>query len=362
MVKRLVLAGLILAVQFVVLEAGIRWHGGSEVAPAFQALFVRDPAIGHRLKPQATARFTTAEFSTDLRINAQGVRDDTDIGPKAPNERRIAVLGDSLVLSVQVPLAETFCERLEAKLNAAGGPTRWRVINAGVQGYGPVQAWFLFDKVIATLEPDVVLVTIFVGNDAIEADDTEAWLDAGRPLQAPVSEVSRWRELARSSVVLQIVRLRWELLRSRLRSAAPERPLTTYLSDPPPEVANGVAVTRRAVEKIAGRAAASGARTGVVLMPARFQTDDADYGRLRATVAAAGGELLRQAATERFRDGLRGLGLPMIDLLPVLAREPDRHELFFQRNVHLTRRGHDVVAGALLAFLEQSGLTAGAPR
>ena len=29
------------------------------------------------------------EYSTDLRINAQGVRDDEDVGPKGPNERRI---------------------------------------------------------------------------------------------------------------------------------------------------------------------------------------------------------------------------------------------------------------------------------
>jgi len=32
--------------------------------------------------------------------------------------------------------------------------------------------------------------------------------------------------------------------------------------------------------------------------------------------------------------------------------------LFFQRNVHLTLRGHDVVGGVLFDFLETSGLTA----
>jgi hypothetical protein len=46
----------------------------------------------------------------------------------------------------------------------------------------------------------------------------------------------------------------------------------------------------------------------------------------------------------------------MIDLLPVLAAQPDRVGLFFQRNVHLTPRGHEVVAGALYEFMETSGL------
>ena len=55
--------------------------------------------------PGARTRYTTVEFSTELTINGQGVRDDREIGPKAPDERRVVVLGDSLVFAVQVPLA-----------------------------------------------------------------------------------------------------------------------------------------------------------------------------------------------------------------------------------------------------------------
>ena len=95
-------------------------------------------------------------------------------------------------------------------------------------------------------------------------------------------------------------------------------------------------------------------------MPARFQTDDADYGRLAETARRAGAELLRNSATQRFRDALSPLKLPMLDLLPVLERQPDRGSLFYQENIHLTRRGHDIVAGALFEFLETSGLAAAA--
>ena len=67
---------------------------------------------------------------------------------------------------------------------------------------------------------------------------------------------------------------------------------------------------------------------------------------------------MRDAATERFASALAPLGVPTLDLLPVLARQPERSGLFFQRNVHLTPRGHDVVAGALFDFLGASGLAA----
>ena len=354
--KRLAVAVAILSLEFVALEAAIRWHGGTDAAPGFQSLFMRDPEVGHRLQPGARTRYTTVEFSTDLRINAQGVRDDEDIGPKPANERRVVVLGDSLVMSVQVPFVETFTERLEANLNAPGSNVRWRVINAGVQGHGPVQEWFFFDRVVAAFEPDLVLIVVFVGNDAIEAFDLRQWLEAGRPVQPPTRAVGVIREIVRSSVVLQLARLRWDLLRAQLTTDTPERPLESYLADPPPHVLEGVAVTRTAVERIAGRAGRLGARTGIVLMPARFQTDDDDYGRLAKTVAEHGGTLERHAATERFRAGLAATKLPMLDLLPVLQTQPNRIGLFFQRNVHLTPRGHELVGRTLAEFVRSAGL------
>jgi lysophospholipase L1-like esterase len=115
---------------------------------------------------------------------------------------------------------------------------------------------------------------------------------------------------------------------------------------------------RRAIAKITALAAAQGAKAAIVLMPARFQTDDADYGRLAEVVKSAGGTLVRNAATERVRQALAPIGAPMFDLLPALAAEPNREELFFQQNVHFTPRGHQVAARAMFEFLETSGLRA----
>jgi hypothetical protein len=94
-------------------------------------------------------------------------------------------------------------------------------------------------------------------------------------------------------------------------------------------------------------------------MPARFQIDDGDYGRLRSAVAQAGGELVRDAATERFDAAFAQLGLPRLDVLPALRQTPPGPDLFFQRNVHLTPRGHEVVAAALDRFLTEHGLVDG---
>lgn len=85
---------IVMAVQFGLLEAALRTWGSSEAAPAFQGLFINDPAIGYGLKPGARVQFATAEFDTGIAINSSGVRDDEEIGPKGADERRTLVLGD----------------------------------------------------------------------------------------------------------------------------------------------------------------------------------------------------------------------------------------------------------------------------
>jgi hypothetical protein len=124
-------------------------------------------------------------------------------------------------------------------------------------------------------------------------------------------------------------------------------------------VAHGLEVSRRAIAKIAERASGIGARTAIALMPARFQTNDPDFGRLVEIVRQAGGELDRDSASRRFAGALAPLGLPMIDVQTTLAVQPDREGLFYLQTVHLTPRGHQVVADALFNFLEGAGLVSG---
>jgi hypothetical protein len=172
------------------------------------------------------------------------------------------------------------------------------------------------------------------------------------------SLATRLRRLVRRSMVLQTLRLRAVAATERFSYAVapPEPPLQSYAAHPVPRIARGLAITRRVVGQIAAEASAAGARTAIVLMPARFQVDDADYGRLREAVAQAGGELVRDGATARFNDALADLNVPRFDPLPALRGALPGPDLFFQQTVHLTPRGHEVVAEALERFLYDSGL------
>jgi hypothetical protein len=159
-------------------------------------------------------------------------------------------------------------------------------------------------------------------------------------------------------MVLQVLRLRLVAVTDRMPrlGAPPEPPLQSYAASPAPRIGEGLRIARECVQAIVAESRASGARAMVMLMPARFQVDEADYGRLKDAVAGAGGTLVRDAATDRFVEALAPLGVPVFDALPALRAALPGPDVFFQQTVHLTPRGHEIVAAALEAFIRQQGL------
>lgn len=349
--------------QFALFEAGMRMWGHSEADASFQQLFMPDRLVGYRLRPHASARYSTVEFDTRIAINGQGVRDDRDIGPKPANERRIVVLGDSLVLSVQVDQQQTFCSLLEQRLNQRGGSIHYRVINAGVQGFGPIEELNFFREVARAFQPDLVVEAVFVGNDAEDAAANAARLRGPAEGAAAMSDstVGSVRRLVRNSMVLQTVRLRVVSVTDRIGNwmSPPEPPLQSYEAHPAARIAEGLRISTDCIRQLAADASADGARTMVMLIPARFQVDDADYGRLKDIVAGSGGTLIRDAATDRFKTALSVLPLPILDVLPPLRAALPGPDVFFQQTVHLTPRGHEIVAAALEQFIRSHHLADG---
>ena len=68
------------------------------------------------------------------------------------------------------------------------------------------------------------------------------------------------------------------------------------------------------------------------------------------------GNAAGDAATTRFDQALSPLPLPRFDALPALRAALPGPDVFFQQTVHLTPRGHDLVAAALEAFIRRQGL------
>jgi hypothetical protein len=103
--------------------------------------------------------------------NAQGFHDEEFTVPKPPGRFRIMALGDSFTFGL-VPYPDAVMTRVEAGLQASCPRLALDLLNLGIGGTGLADYETLVALGVPALDPDVVLVNIYIGNDG---PDLFAW-------------------------------------------------------------------------------------------------------------------------------------------------------------------------------------------
>ncbi len=138
-------------------------------AADFQAIYFEpDPVLGIVRKANLDVRFRFEERPSGFihfQTNNLGLRRVEPTEQNKGSKRRILVLGDSQI-DGSVDNQENVCALLESELNS--GPTRYQVLNAATGSYSPYQAYLWYRTRGRDLQPDVVIFTIFLGNDLAE--------------------------------------------------------------------------------------------------------------------------------------------------------------------------------------------------
>lgn len=119
----------------------------------------------HRLVANARYRHKELEFDYLWSNNSLGMRDRERSLPKASGSFRVLFLGDSMVQGYGVPQEQTMITLLEASLNNPKLQKVVEVLNGGVFGYSPLLEYLYLREIMPVVEPDVVLVGFFLGND-----------------------------------------------------------------------------------------------------------------------------------------------------------------------------------------------------
>ncbi len=125
---------------------------------------------GVRLRPNTVSTIhdhALSHLDVTIRVNSIGLRYD-ELGPKAPDEFRVLVLGDSITFDDFLPEEETWTRQMEALTR--GRTKKIRFINAGLPGAGTLDEFWLFQEIKDLVSPDLVLVGMYL-NDAQNASD-----------------------------------------------------------------------------------------------------------------------------------------------------------------------------------------------
>ncbi len=159
-----------------------------------------DPVLGFANIPNHEIVHRLEGFSR-TRLNSFGMRNREVSLDKPSNVVRIAVLGDSSTEALQVADEETFCRKLEEKLNKAGGKVRFEVLNFGVSSYSAAQEFVMFKERALKFHPDIAIFMVRL--DAIAflgpPDAKKLCLLTSRPLCNLVGE----NQLAWTSALME---------------------------------------------------------------------------------------------------------------------------------------------------------------
>jgi lysophospholipase L1-like esterase len=289
--------------------------------------------------------------------------------PKPAGETRVLFVGDSATEGAFVGEGQNYPRQFETLARARSPGRNIRAVNAGVWGMTTIDEYHLLSDKLLPLEPDVVVLGLFMANDINmnlgHRERTRAfdsWLDA----------------CANHSALVHFLRLRWLALSPQLTAAKPARfapaPLRVVderglhmLSYPEGELAGYVVPQSQLIDhaydvlasvlaqlRELGRMHGFTLRVLLIPSPSRVLGRLAvlHYPNLLAELAARGvkiapGDVDVDLPTRRVLEVCASLGLACIDPTPGLQHLGAR--AFFAHDEHPTAAAHQVIAEALLA-------------
>lgn len=313
-----------------------------------------DERLGHRFVEGVCARIPHESGAYFVRTNAQGFRDERDIGPKG-RAFRIAFYGASFTAGDGVSNSERFSDLAGAQLGV-------EVLNLAVSGHGPDQSTLLFEEP-PVRDADLVILGIAANTiDRIQQDRRIAMDRQGRHVSVarpsfaldggqlvlrgvPVSEEIEVLHEVSLPDVESIHRARLGRLTARLRRALVPLARRLFPLRVHSEYDEPAGEAWKLMAAIVGRFHELAGDVPVVCLPLPTR------------------ERLLKGQDTAFQDRFETLdrpeeGLFVLNVTDELMALPmkERRGLTFAHDAHPTARGHALIADAVCAQLVARGL------
>ena len=340
----------------ILVEGGIRLLFGTTPTPE---RFTADPQLGWVWTPNYNQIESYKQGSSfQMQVNSQGYRDEhAYVQPKPQDTVRIIALGDSVVASPGVALAESFPQLLEQLIQQDSPNQQIEVINAGVDDYSTEQELLWLREKGVAFEPDLLIVHVYL-------NDSRSFVRPS-PTQAAISNLLANRSAAETFVRDTLFARRTEQIveteefRFRFKSALNE---DSWHHDPAAltqliQAADqdwGLAWYDSELKHIETQLQEMGriaAENDFPLLLVIFPVNIQVYAQTDTPLDLLGPqyELSQFAAHAQ---------LPLLDIQPVLAASGLAEDMLFYDWVHLKPAGHQLVAEAIKAAIADYHLLA----
>jgi lysophospholipase L1-like esterase len=343
-----------------------------------------DPLLGWRKRKNAIATYKRREYTVEVRINSQGLRDPERLPASDPNAFRVLALGDSFVEGYTVDLEQTVTQRLESRLKAAGCATE--VINGGTSAYSTDQELLFYRSDGARYRPSLVLL-FFFWNDVIYSDRQDYFgtpkpvFEMGKggltlhryPVREKPKDVSLEKDPEESvpegSALVDLIRERLWLGAPAMHDRIARLGFWNPIPKTPPRLEmlvydrRDLAVIEDAWEKVGAILAAlkrsvleHGSKLAIVYVPGLMEIQEASFKATEQLYRLREGAWDPAKVARKVRAFGDALGIPVLDLRPALkAATGPLQPTYFSFDVHWNARGHDTASEAIAAWMKSTG-------
>jgi hypothetical protein len=304
--------------------------------------FVVDDVVGWRPRANLTVKGPIESIDGGERRTFQRHLDNWGLvaredfhGP--PPKPAVLLLGDSHMMGI-VSNEENAAQLLEDSLRTAPGLATATVLNAASGYYSLYQYALRARELAGRVEPALIVVVVFVGNDFHELEDkSRPHLDdqlADSPAESPGSNAATAARLQR----LHVPDRASGLIDQGLNQAS-------YFENAPDRFPVVLAKALRAAELLEALAAERGARCLFVLLPSYDMVYPAETRALGPEVDALLDANWNTRIQDAFLAGLGQRGIGAMTVLPEFLEE--RAQTLYAGDYHIWREGHAVLEAAM---------------
>ena len=323
--------------------------------------YIGDNTCMYRLRPSEPGRYTE---NHDNHVNEFGFRDRSYPLNKPADNFRVLGLGDSFVYGA-VSIHDNFLRVAERALNSEAA-IRTDILLMGVPGWSSENELAVLKDFGLGLAPDLVIVNFFVGNDVTGLPVR------GRVIRGniyPTTSPLPLRNLLRKSqlfVMFESLVLRGMMPKSKDDGAQAHtgdagsgqvselylkivpHNLPVFLRDPDPRMTALWTEAESYLKRIDEICRAAGVPWLLVLIPDEIQIDPLIRSQVLAGLGFSGDDYDFDAPQRRLKLWAGKLGIPVLDLLPVMREEHrPAARLYVPNDTHWNERGNFIAGQAV---------------
>lgn len=329
-----------------------------EIKSSNPKILVTGDYLPWQFKPNASGVMSTGEFNVTYEINSLGLRDKERNLTKAPCVTRVLVLGDSFTEGFGVDQNETYSSILEKILNKEN--ISIEVWNAGVLAYSPDIEYLYLKNNIVKINPDIVLLGFYAGNDISDLSQNSWEIDeSGLPTkimskllqveggQLRIRNKNSNYYLFSSKEALNIFFFRWShlyiLLKKIFVGVGQERidELPVFYKNWSNKIIYNWEKIELLLTSMKNLSEKNNATFQIVHIPSRLQINPKEWGYIERKFGS--NNLKRDAIQEKILAWCKQTNTPCINLLPYFLTS--KEELYhILTDMHLSPQGHFLTA------------------